>query len=94
MVLPDEAGMGVTPNETTTTPLLAVFGYETGSDALAEELAFLEEGERGVPSGALPVYRLLRYRLRSRVTSAPEAIPGPWIWYPAPICSILGLRIS
>lgn len=42
-------------NETTTTPLLAVFGYETGSDALAEELAFLEEGERGVPSGALPV---------------------------------------
>ena len=42
-------------NETTTTPLLAVFGYETGSEALAEELAFLEEGERAVPSGVLPV---------------------------------------
>jgi hypothetical protein len=41
-------------NETTTTPLLAVFGYETGSDALAQELAFLGEGERGVPGGGLP----------------------------------------
>jgi hypothetical protein len=41
-------------NETTTTPEFVVFGYETGSEALAEELEFLEEGDRGVPSGTLP----------------------------------------
>ena len=42
-------------NETDSEALMAVFGYETGSAALAEELEFLDEGERGVPSGALPV---------------------------------------
>lgn len=42
-------------NESTTTPILAVFGYETGSEALAQELEFLAEGERGVPNGDLPV---------------------------------------
>jgi len=41
-------------NETDNVAIMAVFGYETGSAALAEELKFLEQGNRGVPSG-LPV---------------------------------------
>lgn len=42
-------------NESDTVPGIAVWGYETGSDALAEELAFAEEGEMAVPGTALPV---------------------------------------
>lgn len=42
-------------NETDGTAMLAVWGYETGSAALAEELEFLAEGELGVPGGPLPV---------------------------------------
>jgi len=38
-------------NESNDPLMLDVFGYETGSEGLAEELAFLEEGNRGVPSG-------------------------------------------
>ncbi len=38
-------------NETDGVAIMAVFGYETGSAALAEELKFLEEGDRGVPIG-------------------------------------------
>lgn len=42
-------------NETDSEALVAVFRYQTGSPALAKELEFLDEGERGVPSGGLPV---------------------------------------
>ena len=37
-------------NETTTPMILAVFGYETGSYALAAELESLEEGSSSVPT--------------------------------------------
>lgn len=40
-------------NETDGTAIMAIFGYETGSASLAEELEFLpEEGDWGVPIGA------------------------------------------
>lgn len=41
-------------NESNDPLIMDVFGYETGSEGLAEELTFLEEGRRGVPSGPLP----------------------------------------
>ena len=41
-------------NETSAPVILAVFGYETGSTALATELAVGEEGESFIPRGGLP----------------------------------------
>jgi hypothetical protein len=62
-------------NETTSPPILAVFGYETGSEALAEELEFLEEGDRGVPSGTLPVAGFFDVDF-----DAGELAPGSHTW--------------
>jgi hypothetical protein len=38
-------------NETDSVAIVALFGYTPGSAGLAEELEFLEEGDRGVPIG-------------------------------------------
>lgn len=42
-------------NETDAPAMFIVFGYETGTEALAEELEFVGEGDRAVPSGPDPV---------------------------------------
>ena len=39
-------------NETDSVAIVAMFGYESDSAGLAEELEFLEEGDLGVPVGA------------------------------------------
>lgn len=42
-------------NESEREAMFIMFGYDTGSEALAEELAFVSEGNRAVPTGPDPV---------------------------------------
>lgn len=42
-------------NESDAPVTWSIWGYETGSEALAAEMAFLEEGEKGVPTTPTPV---------------------------------------
>jgi len=55
---------------------LDVFGYESGSGALAEELAFLDEGGQGVPSSVLPAAGF--FRVVSEIPA--ELEPGTTTW--------------
>ncbi len=66
---------------------LDVFGYETGSEALDEELAFLHEGTKGVPSGVLPVAGFFRVASETpqqlepgRQTWTMDLVPGTYIF--------------
>jgi hypothetical protein len=66
----------------------SVWGYETGSDALAEELAFLEEGMKAVPTTPLPLpgYFEIDYEWPDDIgevgtqTWTVELAPGTWIF--------------
>ena len=75
-------------NETNAPATWSVWGYETGSEALAEELAFLEEGERGVPITPLPVtgFYEIDYEWPDDIgepgsqTWTVDLAPGTWIF--------------
>ena len=61
-------------NESNEPLVQAVFGFETGSEGLAQELEFLEEGESGVPTGVDPVTGWFE-------TEYPEQLsPGSTTW--------------
>lgn len=63
-------------NETDREVVMAVFGYETNSAALTEELEFLEEGERGVPNGPLPVLGFFDVEFEG----GNDLVPGSHTW--------------
>ena len=75
-------------NETNSLATWSVWGYETGSEALAEELAFLEEGKKGVPPAPLPVagFYSIEYEWPDDIgepgtqTWIVELAPGTWIF--------------
>ena len=62
-------------NETDSAAVVAFFGYDTGSAALAEEMEFLAEGNRGVPIGA-PAAGFFEVDLEGQ----DELAPGSHTW--------------
>ena len=75
-------------NETDAPATWSVWGYETGSEALAEELAFLAEGSKAVPINPLPVagYFAIDYEWPDDVGEPGSQVwkvhlvPGTWIF--------------
>ncbi len=75
-------------NETNAPATWSVWGYETGSGALTEELAFLEEGKKGVPITPLPVagYYEIDYEWPDDIgeighqTWTVDLAPGTWLF--------------
>lgn len=75
-------------NETNSPATWSVWGYETGSVALAEELAFLEEGQKGVPPAPEPVpgFYAIDYEWPDDIgepgtqTWTVDLAPGTWIF--------------
>ena len=78
-------------NETDSAAVVAFFGYDTGSAALAEEMEFLAEGDRACRLGHPP--RASKSTSKARMSLRPGATPGRDL-DPAPTCSMWVPRTS
>lgn len=75
-------------NESDAPVTWSIWGYETGSEPLAEEMAFLAEGENGVPPAPMPVAGFYVIDLGfpddigepGSQTSTLDLVPGTWIF--------------